>query len=121
MVGVSECHDDLAVDCRLRAATDLLAHTWDPVILATLRAGPRRRHALRSAIGGISDKALTQALHRLHTNGLIARHTHPSAPPRVDYTLTDLGRTFVEGPLSALGTWITEYGDALLDAQERGA
>ena len=118
MAGVSECYEMVA-DCRLRAAADLFAHTWDPVVLAALRDGPRRRHALRAAIGGVSDKALTEALHRLCGNGLIDRHTHASAPPRVDYSLTDLGRTFVDGPMRALGAWITDHGDALLDAQDR--
>ncbi len=48
--------EELIADCRLRAATDLFAHTWDPVVLAALRPGPRRRRELRAAIGGMSDK-----------------------------------------------------------------
>jgi DNA-binding HxlR family transcriptional regulator len=116
----AHCHE-LVADCRLRAATDLFAHTWDPVVLAALRAGPRRRHELRAAIGGISDKVLTDSLHRLFANGLVERHAYAEAPPRVDYALTGLGQSLVEGPMTALGRWAVEHGDELLEAQEGGA
>ncbi|WP_174889898.1 winged helix-turn-helix transcriptional regulator [Acrocarpospora pleiomorpha] len=109
---------DLVADCRLRAATDLFAHTWDPVVLAALRPGPRRRRELRAAIGGISDKVLTEALHRLLANGLLTRHAHAESPPRVEYDLTSLGQSLVDGPMQALARWTIEHGDELFDAQE---
>ena len=111
------CHDFVA-DCRLRAATDLFTHTWDPVVLAALRGEPRRRRELRTAIGGISDKVLTDSLHRLLAAGLVERHAHAEAPPRVEYALTSLGQSLVEGPMAALGRWAIEHGDELLEAQE---
>lgn len=111
---------ELVADCRLRAATDLFAHTWDPVVLAALRGGARRRRELRAAIGGISDKVLTDSLHRLLASGLIERHARAEAPPRVDYSLTGLGQSLVEGPMAALGRWAVEHGDELLEAQENG-
>jgi DNA-binding HxlR family transcriptional regulator len=113
--------DELVADCRLRAATDLLAHTWDPVLIAALRPGPRRRRELRTAIGGISDKVLTEALRRLLGHGLITRQGYAEAPPRVEYALTPLGQSLADGPMRALGRWITDYGDELLEAQERTA
>lgn len=106
-------------DCRMRMATDLFAHTWDSVVLAALSEGPRRRRALRAHIGGISDKALTEAIHRLVGNGLVERRYFAEAPPRVEYALTDLGRSFADGPMRALGAWVTEHGDELFEAQER--
>lgn len=112
---------ELVADCRLRAAIDLFAHTWDPVVLAALRSRPYRRRELRTAIGGISDKVLTETLHRLLANGLVERRAFAAAPPRVDYSLTDLGKSLVDGPMKALGGWILEHGDELLDAQERVA
>lgn len=115
----AHCYE-LVADCRLRAATDLFAHTWDPVVLTALRVGPRRRRELRAAIGGISDKVLTDSLHRLLASGLIERHAYAEAPPRVDYALTGLGQSLVEGPLTALGRWMTEHGDELLETQESG-
>ncbi|MFJ8490516.1 winged helix-turn-helix transcriptional regulator [Streptomyces sp. NPDC094038] len=115
----TRCHE-LVADCRLRAATDLLTHTWDPVVLAALRAGPRRRRELRAAIGGISDKVLSDSLRRLLAYALVERHAHAEAPPRVDYALTGLGQSLVEGPLRALGGWAVEHGAELLEAQEDG-
>jgi DNA-binding HxlR family transcriptional regulator len=117
---MSEAHCyELIADCRLRAATDLFAHTWDPVVLAALQGGQRRRRELRAAIGGISDKVLTETLHRLSANGLTERHTYAEAPPRVEYGLTALGQSLVEGPMRALARWVNEHGDELADAQER--
>jgi DNA-binding HxlR family transcriptional regulator len=110
---------EVVADCRVRAATDLFAHTWDPVVLAALRPRPHRRRELRDAIGGISDKVLTETLHRLLANGLVDRRAYAAAPPRVDYSLTDLGESLVDGPMMALGRWILQYGDELLEAQER--
>jgi DNA-binding HxlR family transcriptional regulator len=110
---------NFVADCRLRMGTDLFTHVWDPVILAALVAGPQRRRALRANIGGISDKALTEALHRLVTNGLAERRSYAEAPPRVDYALTPLGRTFADGPMRALADWIIRHGDELFEAQER--
>ncbi|SFE20736.1 transcriptional regulator, HxlR family [Actinacidiphila alni] len=112
---------DLVADCRLRAATDLFAHTWDPVVLAALRAGPRRRRTLRVSIGGISDKVLTETLHRLLGNGLVERRAYAEAPPRVEYALTTLGESLMDGPMLALGNWVLEHGEALLEAQEAAA
>jgi DNA-binding HxlR family transcriptional regulator len=110
---------DFVADCRLRMGTELFTHVWDPVVLAALVAGPQRRRALRANIGGISDKALTEALHRLAANGLLERRSYAEAPPRVDYALTPLGRTFTDGPMHALAEWIIRYGDDLFEAQER--
>ncbi len=124
MAGMSEAEDscvELVADCRLRATTDLFAHTWDPVVLMALRLGPRRRRELRAAIGGLSDKVLTEALRRLCAHGLVDRRAFAQAPPRVEYVLTRLGRSLVDGPMKALGDWTREHGDELLDAQEHAA
>lgn len=111
-------HTEPIADCRLRGALDLFAHTWDPVILAALTEGPRRRVELRAEIGGISDKALTEALRRLIGRALVVRSPDPQAPPRVDYRLTELGTAFVDGPLRSLAAWVGEYGDELRIPEE---
>ena len=117
---MDECVE-LIADCRLRAATDLFLHRWDPVLLAALAEGPRRRADLRSSVGGISDKVLTESLRRLLANGLVARTRRGGAPPRVDYALTALGTSLVEGPLRELGRWTLAHADELLAAQDRGS
>lgn len=109
---------DLLADCRARLAFDLLANTWNAVVLWSLRHGPRRPRELRELIGGISPKILTQTLRRLEYNGLVTRESYAESPPRVEYELTALGRTLL-GPIEAFGAWAYEHGDAVMAAQER--
>lgn len=79
-----------AADCAVRLAADLIAHTWDPVVLMALRTGRRRRIELLGGIAGVSDKVLTQTLRRLLSNGLIVRIASP-ADCAVAYELSELG------------------------------
>ncbi|MCJ0902301.1 helix-turn-helix domain-containing protein [Rhodococcus sp. ARC_M6] len=109
----------LAADTRLRLATDLVAHSWDPGVLSALRLGPKRRQELLAVIGGINDKALSQAVTRLVRSGLISR-VHDSVRA-VTYQLTDLGASFVNGPLATLAQWGAENENAVLEAQEQHA
>ncbi|GAB3807849.1 winged helix-turn-helix transcriptional regulator [Micromonospora zhanjiangensis] len=105
-------------DCRARLAFDLLANTWNAVLLWALRDGPARPVHLRERIGGISPKVLTETLRRLAFNGLVERVPYPGAPPRVDYRLTELGRSLL--PLiEAIGAWAFAHGDEVMAAQER--
>ncbi|WP_377273770.1 winged helix-turn-helix transcriptional regulator [Peterkaempfera sp. SMS 1(5)a] len=104
-------------DCAVRLAADLIAHTWDPVVLMALRAGKRRRIDLLSGIAGVSDKVLTQTLRRLHANGLIVRIA-TSADRSVAYELSELGGSLADGPLAALGQWAIDHADQVLAAQE---
>ncbi len=106
-----------AADCAVRLAADLIAHTWDPVVLMALRAGRRRRIDLLGGIAGVSDKVLTQTLRRLHANGLIVRITTP-ADRSVAYELSALGGGLADGPLAALGRWAVDHADQVLAAQE---
>ncbi|WP_406098441.1 winged helix-turn-helix transcriptional regulator [Streptomyces sp. NBC_01013] len=106
----------LLADCRARLGFDLLAHTWNAVVIHALSEGPRRPGDLRARIGGISAKVLTETLRRLEGYGLVERRAYAEAPPRVDYALTELGRTLLE-PIGALGRWSAEYGDAFAAAQ----
>ncbi|TGN76567.1 transcriptional regulator [Streptomyces bauhiniae] len=109
--------DAFLADCRARLAFDLLSNTWNAVVLWALRDGPLRPVELRERIGGISSKVLTETLRRLQYNGLVARRPRPGAPPRVEYRLTDLGRTFL-APIGAVGAWAFDHGDEVMAAQE---
>lgn len=105
-------------DGNTRLATALLAHKWDPVLLAGLSDGPRRRADLLAAVGGASDKSLTESLRRLTASGLVTPAADATAR-HVRYELTALGTSFVNGPLRALGRWAVEHGDEVVAAQER--
>jgi DNA-binding HxlR family transcriptional regulator len=58
---------------------------------------------------------LTQTLRRLSRHGLVSRHAYSEAPPRVEYNLTELGRTLIQ-PIRDLTQWAEEHGSAILDA-----
>ncbi|MFH9723005.1 winged helix-turn-helix transcriptional regulator [Streptomyces sp. NPDC017254] len=105
-------------DCRARLAFDLLANTWNAVVLWTLRGGPARPGELRERIGGISPKVLTETLRRLRFDGLVERHAYAGSPPRVEYTLTELGRTLLD-PIEAFGIWADEHSDDVMAARDR--
>ncbi|MEU8687601.1 helix-turn-helix domain-containing protein [Streptomyces sp. NPDC048665] len=105
-------------DCPARLAFDLLASTWNAVVVWTLRDGPARPGELRERIGGISPKVLTQTLRRLQFSGLVKRQTYAGSPPHVEYTLAGLGRTLLE-PIEAFGAWALEHGEDVMAAWER--
>ncbi|GAA1936794.1 helix-turn-helix domain-containing protein [Streptomyces durmitorensis] len=109
--------DAFLADCRARLAFDLLSNTWNAVVLWALRDGPRRPAELREQIGGISSKVLTETLRRLQFSGLVDRRARHGTPSRVEYQLTDLGRTLL-APIDAFGAWAFEYGDEVMAAQE---
>ncbi|NBH10130.1 helix-turn-helix domain-containing protein [Amycolatopsis sp. SID8362] len=102
---------DFLADCRTRLAFDLVANTWNPVVLWALRDGPRRHVDLRREIGGISAKVLTETVRRLESDGLLERRDGA-------YALTPLGSSFLE-PIEGFGRWAAEHGDAVVAAQNR--
>ncbi|GAA1567957.1 helix-turn-helix domain-containing protein [Actinomadura kijaniata] len=107
-----------ASDCHVRAAAELIHHTWDPVVLSALRAGPTRRNDLLPRIAGISDKVLTQALRRLRSRGLVTRvRDAEGAPARgaAVYRLTPLGESFANGPLAHLARWAADHQAELVE------
>ncbi len=102
---------DFLADCRTRLAFDLVANTWNPVVLWALRHGPRRHADLRREIGVISAKVLTEAVRRLESDGLVERREGA-------YALTSLGTSFL-APIEGFGRWAAEHGDAVVAAQNR--
>lgn len=88
----------------VREVLDRIGDKWSLLVVGTLRAGPLRFGGLQEAIAGVSQRMLTLTLKHLVEDGLVTRTPYPEVPPRVEYTLTDLGRTLV--PLvMALAEW----------------
>ena len=81
---------------------------WGLVILYELSRGTRRHGELRRAIGGVSQKMLTQTLRTLERDRLVRRTIYPIVPPRVDYALTPLGETLMQ-PLTTLYRWTERH------------
>lgn len=94
--------------CGLDATLRVIAGKWKPLILYFLaQDGPTRYGELRRAIRDVSDKVLIQQLKELEADGLVKRNDHKEVPPRVDYSLTALGRSLAQA-LVPLCTWGTE-------------
>ncbi|GLW26821.1 HxlR family transcriptional regulator [Microbispora amethystogenes] len=104
-------------DCPARLAIEIITDKWAVVVLFALSRRPCRHGELVDLIGGISRKVLTQTLRRLQGYGLVERHSYAEAPPRVEYSLTDLGLTLVE-PIAVLTEWARTYGGAVVSFQE---
>ena len=94
----------LDASCPTRRVLDLIADKWTALAIHVLAGGTFRYGELHRALGGISQKMLTQTLRNLEANGLVKRTVHGEIPPRTEYTLTPLGRTLIE-PLNALCAW----------------
>lgn len=84
------------LNCPSRDLLDLIGDKWSILILCCLRQGPVRTGMLMRAVGGISQKMLTQTLRALERNGMVERVSHPEVPPRVEYRLTPLGQSLSE-------------------------
>jgi DNA-binding HxlR family transcriptional regulator len=104
-------------NCQARLAFDLMANTWNAVVIWALRGGPRRPVDLRREIGGIRPKVLNETLRKLEHSGLITRRTYREAPPRVDYELTPLGTTLI-APIEAFGRWAHDHAHEVHAAQD---
>ena len=81
---------------------------WGLLILYELSRGAKRHGELRRAIGGVSQKMLTQTLRTLERDRLARRTIYPIVPPRVDYALTPLGETLMQ-PLTSLYRWMERH------------
>jgi DNA-binding HxlR family transcriptional regulator len=105
--------DLLDRNCPSRQILDRIGDRWSVLVVSVLSDGPRRYSELATTIGGVSQKMLTQTLRGLERDGLVTRTVHAAVPPRVDYALTDLGRSLI-GLVSALEVWATTHmGDVL--------
>ena len=112
-------HDPQSSDCR--AVSQVLArvgHKWSVLIVSLLGDGPRRFNEIKRMVGGISQRMLTLTLRGLERDGLVTRTVFPTVPPRVDYELTDLGRSLLI-PVATLGTWAREQQPQIQAAQKR--
>lgn len=100
-----------------RDAIELLSDKWRIPILHVLTPGPLRTGELQKAIEEVSPKVLTQTLRGMERDGLIQRRVYHVVPPRVEYSLTDMGRSVLK-PLADLCHWAKAHvGDR--DASRR--
>jgi DNA-binding HxlR family transcriptional regulator len=101
-----------------REILDRIGDKWSLYLIITLANGVRRFNELRRGIDGISQRMLTLTLRGLERDGLVTRTMYPTIPPRVDYELTELGRTLLE-PVMALVSWADNNKGVIAKAQQR--
>lgn len=103
--------------CVSRNVLDLLAEKWSLLVIHSLSLGPKRTGELRRHVDGVSEKMLIQTLRSLERHGFVSRHVFNEVPPRVEYSLTPLGRR-LSGLVKALDDWVEGNCAEILAAQQ---
>ncbi|MGV9680106.1 winged helix-turn-helix transcriptional regulator [Nocardia sp. NPDC003482] len=119
-IGSDDLVDSYLNRCPARELLSVLADKWVLLVLGALRVDgkPVRFNALRRRLDGITQKMLTQTLRTLEREGLVRRAVYPTVPPRVEYSLTELGEDL--GRLThAMGSWVVAHQGELATARAR--
>lgn len=103
-------------DCPTRLVLDRIGDKWTVLVVLLLSDGPMRFTELRGVLGRVAPKVLTQTLRRMERDGLLTREIFAEVPPRVEYELTDLGRSLLE-PIAAIGDWAEVHVERITAAQ----
>jgi len=103
----------LPANCPTRTVLDHVTSKWGVLIIIALSQEDLRWGELRRTIEGISEKMLASTLRTLETDGLVRREAQATIPPRVDYSLTGLGRELADRLLPLMG-WIADNADGIV-------
>jgi DNA-binding HxlR family transcriptional regulator len=106
------------VDCPSQGILSLIGSKWSMLLLCALRNGPRRTHELKRRLNGVSAKMLTQTLRELERHGIVARRDFGEIPPRVEYSLTPLGRSLASLVVE-IENWVTANYSKMTDKVRR--
>jgi DNA-binding HxlR family transcriptional regulator len=106
--------------CPSREVLKHVTSRWGVLILVALQQGTRRFSDLRRTVGGVSERMLAQTLQSLEADGFVLRKSYPVVPPRVEYSLTPLGREAGE-KVAALADWIEGNLAQIIEAQRAAA
>ena len=101
-------------DCPVEVTLTLISNRWRVLILRDLMTGTKRFGELKKSVGNVSQKVLTANLREMEASGLLNRKIYAQVPPKVEYTLTELGYS-LDIVLDALDMWGTNYKKQLED------
>ena len=104
-------------DCATRLVLDRIGDKWTVLVVLLLSDGPMRFSELRAHLGAVAPKVLTQTLRRIERDGLVTREIFAEVPPRVEYTLTELGRSLT-APIAVIGDWAETHLAQITAAQD---
>ena len=99
-------------ECDVATTVQIIGNKWKLLIMRNLLLRPWRFNELRKSLDGVSQKVLTDSLRQLESDGIILRTVYPEVPPRVEYSLTELGES-LRSIFSVMETWGKNYKDAL--------
>ena len=94
--------------CSVEATLSVIGGQWKVSILRELLEGTKRFNQLQRSLGGITQKMLTQQLRELEQDGIVHREIYLEVPPKVEYSLTPLGKT-LQPVLDAMHEWGVKY------------
>jgi len=94
--------------CPVEMTLQLIGNRWKILIMRDLLEGTKRFGELKKSVGSITQKVLTQNLREMEACGLLIRKVYAEVPPRVDYTLTEIGYS-LKPILDSMNTWGTSY------------
>ncbi|MFI3250216.1 MAG: helix-turn-helix domain-containing protein [Eubacteriales bacterium] len=100
--------------CPVETTLALISNKWIVMILRDLIDGTKRFGELKRSVTGISQKVLTNNLRQMEENGLVNRVVYPEVPPKVEYSLTELGRS-LHPVLDTMAIWGQEYKVKILE------
>lgn len=99
-------------ECPVATTVMLLGSKWKLLIMRNLLERPWRFNELRKSLDGISQKVLTDSLRSMEADGLVVRTAFPEVPPRVEYSLSELGET-MRPIIEAMEAWGVRYKQSL--------
>lgn len=104
--------------CPSRAVLNLIGDKWAMLIFPLLKQRPHRNSELLRAVDGISQKVLTETLRDFEVHGLVVRNDYGTVPPKVDYRVSELGRTLADA-MEVLDQWVVDHYHEIAGARER--
>ena len=104
--------EDILPECPVATTVSLIGSKWKLLIMRNLLARPWRFNELQKSIDGISQKALTEALRSMVADGIVIRKAYPEVPPRVEYSLTELGES-MRPIIKAMKNWGSAYKEQM--------
>lgn len=95
-------------ECDVATTVQIIGNKWKLLIMRNLLSRPWRFNELRKSLDGVSQMVLTDSLRQLESDGIILRTVYPDVPPRVEYSLTELGES-MRPILTAMENWGRNY------------
>ena len=104
--------EEILPECPVATTVMMIGSKWKLLIMRNLLARPWRFNELQKSIDGISQKALTEALRSMAADGIVSRTVYPEVPPRVEYSLTELGES-MRPIIKSMESWGMAYKEQM--------